>query len=40
MLKGSCPIGEWKYYNEDGTIKTGRKRQDFPDDYYVKGYRR
>ena len=26
--------------NEDGTIKTGRKRQDFPDDYYVKGYRR
>ena len=27
-------------YNEDGTIKTGRKRQDFPDDYYVKGYRR
>ena len=27
-------------YNEDETIKTGRKRQDFPDDYYVKGYRR
>ena len=26
--------------NEDGTIKIGRKRQDFPDDYYVKGYRR
>ncbi len=27
-------------YNEDETIKTVRKRQDFPDDYYVKGYRR
>jgi hypothetical protein len=27
-------------YNEDRTIKTVRKRQDFPDDYYVKGYRR
>ena len=26
--------------NEDRTIKTVRKRQDFPDDYYVKGYRR
>ena len=24
-------------YNEDRTIKTVRKRQDFPDDYYVKG---
>ena len=27
-------------YNEDRTIKIIQKRQDFPDDYYVKGYRR
>ena len=27
-------------YNEDETLKTIQKRQDFPDDYYVKGYRR
>ena len=27
-------------YNEDRTIKTKAKRQDFPDDYNVKGYRR
>jgi hypothetical protein len=26
--------------NEDRTLKTIQKRQDFPDDYYVKGYRR
>ena len=27
-------------YNEDETIKTKAKRQDFPDDYNVKGYKR